>query len=42
MPLYQITIELPAEAVPATPIHIEAILENKNNHIKVLEVVKIN
>ena len=38
---YQIIIDLSAEANPGTPNHIESILANRNNHIKVLEVIKL-
>ena len=39
---YLVTIELPAAAMPATPNHMEAILNNPNNrNIKVLDVIEL-
>ena len=39
---YQIIIEMKGEPTPATANHIESMLVNPNNHIKVLEVVKLD
>ena len=39
---YQIIIDLPAEANPGNANHIEAMLANRNNKIKVLEAIKLD
>ena len=41
MTQYRITIDLPAEASPGNCSHMEAMIANRNNKIKVLEVVKL-
>ena len=38
---YQITIELPAKAEPGSANHMEAIINNPSNNIKVLGVIEL-